>query len=106
MTRIDSFEHFKSETDGYSDIYCLLFVRPESPPCLVMERVLSILCDKNAIKLFVISVDNSDFYKLIEKYSVGLLPGYLFIKEDNTLYTDYGTQAHYELNRIITRLEV
>ncbi len=106
MTRIDSLEQYKLETDGYSDTFCILFVRLQSPPCLVMERVLSILCDKNDMKLLVIPVDNSDFYYLVEKYNVGILPRYLFIKEDKELHTDFGTQSIDDINKTLAKLEV
>lgn len=106
MTRIDSMEQYELETNGYNDTYCVLFLRRESPPCLVMERILSILCDKNNIKLLIISVDNKDFFSLIEKYNVGALPRYLFINGNDILYTSVGTTNMNIMEAYIKKLEV
>lgn len=106
MTDINNLDQFKTETEGYPGMVCLLFHRPKSPPCKVMARLLENVCAKREYKFLRLSVAEQEFYPIVVKYGVGTLPRYLFIREGEVVYSSSGTEVKYYLERELDKLEV
>ena len=106
MIDIDNLSQFKTETEGYPDMVCLLFHRPKSQPCLVMTNLLESLCAKKGYKFLRLSVAEQEFYPIVIKFGVGPLPRYLFIRNGEILYSSSGTEVKHYLEKILNKLEV
>ena len=90
MHTIKTMDQFNKATSNYKGTVCLFFVSDKSQPCRAIEPTLVEECDKKNIQILKIPVNNTEFYNLIIKYGVGLLPRYLFIEQDKILYSTYG----------------
>lgn len=90
MHTIKTMDQFNEATGNYGGTVCLFFVLNKSQQCRAIEPMLVDECDKRNIQVLKIPVDNTEFFNLITKYGVGLLPKYVFIRGDKVLHSSYG----------------
>ena len=83
---------------------CLFFSLDESQPCRAIEPILIEECNKKNIQLLKILTDNTIFFKLLDKFNVGILPRYVFIKEYKILYSSYGFVPRNYIKNIIKKI--
>ena len=103
MICIKNLEQYELKILNFNSLYCLLFSKINSPPCLVMERELSIICKKYSIPLFKIDCDLKELFTVIDEYNIGMLPKYLFIKNDKILYKETGTEVRFIIEKHINK---
>ncbi len=90
MHTVQTMDQFNKATGTCKGTVCLFFVLNKSQQCKAVEPMLVEECSKKNIQILKIPVDNTEFFNLITKYGVGLLPRYVFIKGGKVLYSSYG----------------
>jgi len=104
MQTIETMEQFNEATGNYEGTTCLFFVINKSQPCRAIEPMLIAECDRNDIQILKIPVDNTEFFNLITKYGVGILPRYLFIRHGEVLYSTYGRTSQEVIREEIKKI--
>lgn len=104
MINVTSLQQFK-EVFNKEGQFCLIFGREQSPTCLVMMRVLKEVCRKRDYKCLYLDVSVQKFYKLVKKYSVGILPKYVFVNENSIVYEGVGTESKRSIEKGLKETE-
>lgn len=100
---IENMEMFLSVASQEETI-CILFSYPKNPQCKAMEYELSSLEEKFKFKLVNVYVNNPNMKELLQKYNVGVLPKYVFVRDDLVLYSDTGAQVKHVLEKELSIL--
>lgn len=70
---------------------CYLFINPSFPTCLAVATIVEEVCKQKKYVLKIINVELPDEYNLIEKFHIHMLPTYVFVENDDIVYTGVGT---------------
>ncbi len=105
MRTIKTMKQFYKAIDDCKEIVCLFFVLTKSQPCKAIEPILVEECNKENIKILKIVVDNDKIFNLINKYNVGLLPKYVFIKDGKIVNSSYGFTTRIDIKEEIKKSE-
>jgi thioredoxin-like negative regulator of GroEL len=95
---VENMDMFLDEVSQGGTI-CILFSHPKSPQCKAMEYVLSSLEEKFKFKLVNVFIDNMSIADLVQKYNVGVLPKFVFVRDGVVLYSETGTQVKHILEK-------
>lgn len=103
MFEIKTTEHFDSIVKEQANTVCFLFTSNGHQQDKSFTPILEYECEDNDIVLYNIEIGNKDLFNLINKYGTGLLPKYIFIKENKIIHTAYGLTSKENVRQEIKR---
>lgn len=102
---VESIPQMCSIIQESTETLCLFFYSAKSQQCKALWMFLSEICAERNITTLKLNVKNKDMYNIVSKHASGILPRYIFIKQNRILGEFTGFVPKKEIERNIERIK-